>query len=398
MKIYNEYALPEIHSADVFRTIWFFILFTSAYPGHAQYDYSDNMPPSVNPPGGLKASQVPMFVSIGWDDNCISGTDGTDYNGGMRWILDFLATKSNPEGAGNKRTYDGTPVHNSFYNISNCCINPGRDNPDNIRKIWREAMEAGHEVANHTRTHLKGKNGTIMTEDQWFDELNGCMIDFMKPYPNQGIGLTRLYGFRAPRWEINDNMYTVLRNCGIMYDCSGYGGSQEFTSPDGRNYYWPYTMDYGLPGESSIGDHPGLWRMPKHGLIDTDGVKYSSTDYTLIMTNNWGAEQYLRSLKHTLDLRLEGNKSPMIFGAHTELYTDGVQSSLADPQMTVKERRDVIEAFLNYALSFDNVRIVSTKEILDWVRDPVALDDISNNYAPPDNTQTETASHNSITR
>ncbi len=397
MRIYNDYVLTAIRFATIKRIIWMLILSTCGYSGYAQYDYCDNVPPSVNPPGGLEASQVPMFVSIGWDDNCISGTAGTEYNGGVRWILDFLATKTNPACIGNKRTYDGTPVHNTFYNISNCSINQGRDNPVYIRKIWREMMEAGHEVGNHTRTHLREKNGNIMSEDQWFEEVNGCMIDFMKPYPSQGIGLVRLFGFRAPRWELNDNTYKVLRTCGIMYDCSGYGSSQEYSATDGKSYYWPYTMDNGLPGKSSIADHPGLWRMPKHGLIDTDGVKYSSTDYTLIVSNGWGAEQYLRALKHTLGLRLESNRAPMIFGAHTELYTERT-ASLAVPQMTFQERRDVIEAFLNYALSFDNVRVVSTKEILDWVRDPVALDDITNNYEPPDNNQIETATRNSNTK
>lgn len=74
----------------------------------------------------------------------------------------------------------------------------------------------------------------------------------------------------------------------------------------------------------------------------------------------------------------------MLFGAHTELYTEGAEAYLAVPQMTFKERRDVIEAFISYALSFDDVRIVSTKEVLDWVRHPVALDESADDGGLPD--------------
>ncbi|WP_199915426.1 cellulase family glycosylhydrolase [Aquimarina spinulae] len=355
------------------------------------YDYSDNVAPSTNPPGSLAVSEVPMFVSIGWDDNAISG-DGPNYPvGGVRWILDFLATKTNPAGVGNKRTYDGTPALNTFLSTSNPSINGSwGEDAKYIRGILRELMEKGHEVGNHTRTHLKGLNGNTMTEVQWFDEINNCSSDFMKPFPLEGIGLTRIFGFRAPRYEFNNNTYKVIKQLGIMYDCSGYSGSTEHTVADGKHYYWPYTMDNGLPGKSSINNHPGIWRMPKHGLIDTDGVRYSSTDYSLLKgRNGMNAVQFLRALKHTLDLRMEGNRSPMIFGGHTEIYTDG-STFVNAPNITPAERRKVIEDFLNYALTFPEVRIVNTKQILDWVRDPVALNDVSNNYNPPNNSQIET--------
>ncbi|WP_024772528.1 cellulase family glycosylhydrolase [Aquimarina macrocephali] len=353
------------------------------------YDYTDNVAPSVNPPDNLAVSDVPMFVSIGWDDNAISGYGDFYKPGGMKWILDFLKTKKNPEGVGNKRTYDGEPAWNTFLSTSNPIVNGSwGEDPSLSRKALRRAMMEKHEVGNHTRTHLKNLNGKTMTETQWFEEINNCTEDFKKPYPEQGVGLTRLFGFRAPRYEFNNNTYKVIKKLGIMYDCSGYSGSTEHTVGDGKDYYWPYTLDNGLPGKSSINSHPGIWRMPKHGLIDTDGVRYSSTDYTLLK-NGWKADQFLRALKHTLDLRMKGNRSPMIFGGHTEIYADN-STFVAANQITPAERRKVIEDFLNYALTFPEVRIVSTKQILDWVRDPVALTDVSNNYDPPNNSQIET--------
>ncbi|PKV49253.1 putative secreted protein (Por secretion system target) [Aquimarina sp. MAR_2010_214] len=370
------------------------------------YDYSDNVPHSVNHPGSDKIplSKVPMFVSIGWDDNAISGDPlskklkpGTKdsiprhKNGGMKWILDFLAGLQNHEGVGNKRTYDGTYAKNTFLNTSRPITEWVWEDSKYVRKALRRAMEEGHEVGNHTRTHLKKPlNGKTMTVDQWRKEIKDCTDDFKKPYPEQGVGLTRLFGFRAPRYEFNNNTYTVLKEQGIMYDCSGYGGSKEHTVADGRHYYWPYTMDNGLPGKRNL-KHPGIWRMPKHGLIDSiTGKKRSSTDYTLLNgKNGMNYDEFLGALKRTLDERMKGNKAPFIFGGHTEIYTDGA-GFLNDKSPTSEaERRKAIEKFLIYANKFDDVRIVSTKQILDWVRNPVALDDLSDNHEPPNNSQME---------
>jgi hypothetical protein len=38
-----------------------------------------------------------------------------------------------------------------------------------------------------------------------------------------------------------------------------------------------------------------------------------------------------------------------------------------------EERRQAIEDFLTYALTIPEVRVVSVKKVLDWVRSPVAM-------------------------
>ena len=78
------------------------------------YDFSDNQPYSQSPPGGLTPNQVPMFVSIGFDDNGISGLAGSGGTGGLTWFLDFLRSKHNPAGSSNSSTYDGTPARVTF--------------------------------------------------------------------------------------------------------------------------------------------------------------------------------------------------------------------------------------------------------------------------------------------
>ena len=49
------------------------------------YAYKDRRLPSALPPGDLRPDQVPMFVTIGFDDNAFSGLPGS---GGARckWL------------------------------------------------------------------------------------------------------------------------------------------------------------------------------------------------------------------------------------------------------------------------------------------------------------------------
>jgi hypothetical protein len=71
--------------------------------------------------------------------------------------------------------------------------------------------------------------------------------------------------------------------------------------------------------------------------------------------------EYLATLKYTFDLRNDNNRSPFMFGAHTDLYDndDG--------------RKGALEDFLDYVLAKDDVRVVPIADILDWCKDPKPL-------------------------
>jgi hypothetical protein len=44
------------------------------------------------------------------------------------------------------------------------------------------------------------------------------------------------------------------------------------------------------------------------------------------------------------------------------------------PAATAAEARAAVVEFLDHALGFPDVRIVPTKSVLDWIRNPVPLD------------------------
>ena len=375
-------------------------------PSDGEYDYSDNVAPSAEPPGGLSVDETPVFVSIGWDDNGKSE--------GVNWAVKMLAERPNS---------DGTPAHNTFFLTSVYATGWQSESSALIKKAWHAAMEAGHEIGNHTVTHLPGHGGQNYSDEQWLMEIKGCNDQIAKPFdanedmgnPNDangiGMDLSKIFGFRTPYLETNNSAINIVRDQKLWYDTSLEEGFQE--DQDGTNFLFPYTLDGGSPGhdlvwnwneppvKGPVKEHPGLWEIPVYAVIvppddvaekygiepglrdrvkanvswfDTESAKVTGFDYNLMLKGSGGAcmsvPEYAATLKYNLDLRLQGNHAPMLFGAHPDYYVDSWNSGGAN---TGEERRKAIEDFISYATSKSQVRVVSYKTVLDWMRHPVAL-------------------------
>jgi hypothetical protein len=313
-----------------------------------------------------------MFVSIGFDDN--SSADG------MNWAMGVAKERRNP---------DRSAVTISFYSNTVYSGTAG--------SAWKSAQDAGHEVGNHTDQH---QHGAAFTVDQWTNEISTCTSGL------NGLGIDEVYGFRTPFLEYNEATFTALNELGIEYDCSIEEGYQP--EQDGTNYAWPHTLDEGSPGndvlvewglKDPIGKHPGLWEMPVHPVIvppdeecekygvptgfrdkmksvadyfDVEGGKITGLDYNMYATGMFlmNKAEFVATLKYTFDLRYNGNRAPMMFGAHSQYYSSEWNSA---PNMTLAERQAAIEEFLDYVLKETDTRVVSIKEILEWCKDPQPL-------------------------
>lgn len=333
--------------------------------------YIDHRPPSDKPPGGLTPSQVPQFIVLGFDDNTKAV--------GMNWILDFLDSKTNPAGTGNKATYDGTHLRSTFFHITRYLTPQNRPLLDACRK----AVTTGHETAIHTDTHPHTLNAAV---DFIENEITTCINKLTAAYPSTGIGCApdTLCGYRGPFLEYNNKVLTIIKNKGIWYDCTIEEGWQ--ADQDGTNYLWPYTLDNGSPGNAVFRDwgyrelllsYPGLWLLPAYAVIvppdlrqkllgrgpdfTLENGKITGFDWNLWFKYKMDAPEVIATLKYTLDLRLVGNKAPFIFGVHSNYYV-------------IPSRQQALDGFVKYALTKKDVRFVSFKQLLDWLQTPAALD------------------------
>lgn len=380
--------------------------------------------------------QTPQFVCFSSDDNGFSGLPGSGSEGGLHFLTEQFAARLNPVGSGNPLTFDGAPLHYSFYvntfNIdtsgsAQAGRNPTpKENPVYVKRAWREAIEWGHEIGIHTHSHPHGGDFEV---GEWEREIERSIEILTRPWdaaetperpnPASGLGVARteLLGFRAPFIEPADNGMTAVQRKGLFYDSS----IEEIVRPgegaDGGSFLWPYTLDKGLPDYNPpIGSHPGLWEIPIYDYIvppDSECPRYGLTaglrdrlkkvqDYfvpengeiTGMDWNLWNEfkltpAEFLAVMKYSLDQHLAGNRCPMTVGLHSELYTVR-QGMTAAQAAVILERRSAVRDFLDYALSKPEVRVINHRELLDWMGRPARaagagfLDDFSGPELPKD--------------
>ncbi len=376
----------------------------------------DHVPWSQSPPGGLPADRVPQFVSFGFDDNGYSGLEGTAGTGGFSWSVAMAQSKHNPAGSGEARNYDGAPVKFSYYLTTAYIAIWQSESPTYVKRAWHQALGEGHEMGNHTQTH---SHGAAFDKAHWGQEIQDCIDWITKPFDpaevnfspdaSKGAGIARdvIYGYRTPFLEYNDATFGVLTDKGFYYDTSIEEGWQE--DVDGSNMPWPFTLDDGSPGnevlvgwqldppKEHLTSHPGLWELSPHPVIvppddqcakyglgyslrdkmhgiaswfDVGSGKVTGLDYNLWVQFKLNKAEFLAVMKYTLDQRLAGNHAPFTFGAHTDIYSSKYTAATGASDI---ERQQAVEEFIDYALSKPEVRVVSNKQILDWVRNPVPL-------------------------
>jgi peptidoglycan/xylan/chitin deacetylase (PgdA/CDA1 family) len=258
----------------------------------------------------------------------------------------------------------------------------------------QRALAAGHEVANHTQNH---ENGRAFTVGHWKKEMTLCDETFAA----NGIPAEGLVGFRTPFLAYNAQTFAAWAALGRLYDSSIEEGDEP--DQDGTNFRWTYTLDEGSPGNAAnyqvgdprrVGRHPGLWEIALHVFMipaDADCARYGATpglrariganlkqsygsgsgeptdkitglDWNVFEAAKCTGPEFLAILKHTLDLRLAGNRAPFMVGGHTALYP------LSKP-----DRRKALEEFIAYALSKPEVRFATGPQLIGWLRQPVAL-------------------------
>ena len=375
---------------------------------------TDNVPASPSPPGGLGAGQVPMLVSIGFDDNAYSGLEGSAGTGGVNWALQFFRGLRNPSGRGSAATFDGAPARVTFFLTTVYGTQWQSESPVFVKRAWRALHVDGHEVGNHTVRHGDGLTYDART---WTDEVGGANRVLALPFnpdepghtpdPKSGIGVADIRGFRTPFLHLNDALFPVLKQLGFWYDASIEDGFQY--RMDGTNFNWPFTLDQGSEVHELfnkewmstekllVGRHPGMWELPVYPVIappddqapsygvpagfrarlralqpwfDEKEGKMTGFDYNLWVSFKMTKTEFLATLKYSFDLRMRGNRAPFLFGAHTDYYSS---KSVAPAVATTRERQEAIEDFIRYVLSRPEVRVVPMKNVLDWCRNPVSL-------------------------
>ncbi len=363
----------------------------------------DIMPQSTIPPAGLDPSEVPQFIVLGSDDN--GQIDG------LTWFTELLESTTNPTTNNPQQaTFDGDNANASFYVAGNALEN------DSIVTLFKRLYSGGFEISNHTYTHVgsveidwkKSEVTKRLTVAEYIAEVERCNDSLVSKV---GMQREEILGFRTPFVAYSDTCIQAVKELGMLYDCSIMSGHESWGNiGEAGTYFWPYTLEsgskstegnwYNVALDLPVGTHEGIWEMPPYmfsvpsddlceqyltevglrarvgkDISWSDGSKADGVDFNLWDQYKLNKSDVLAILKYTLHKMYNGNRSPMHYVIHSDFYTDSPYYSESFPSIPdYLDRRAIIEEFLEYAVTLPDVRIVSSVDVIEWMRNPVPLD------------------------
>jgi MYXO-CTERM domain-containing protein len=115
--------------------------------------------------------------------------------------------------------------------------------------------------------------------------------------------------------------------------------------------------------------------LPYPTIYDAATGRIAGLDYSLLMDAQVTPPELLAILKYTLDLHLQGNRSPFVVLSHAFLYSfEGADNVDNTPTLQDQQARwAALTAFITYANSKPEVRMVPLKDVLAWMLSPAAL-------------------------
>lgn len=298
------------------------------------------------------------------------------------------------------------------------------DGKDMFGEPWDEEATFGGQNAYAYNRGWRNKAGYALETQTWEDILTLGEQDHSK----NGVDIpsaqgSRLQGFRAPRLEVNSNMFQALANKGYLYDCGVEEGMEE--DMDGTNFLWPYTVCNGVPnfttktemGETIYatsfpqnGDGNGVWEVPVNLMVVPEGIrenvleganklrvadgeeeldlaewdgKITGFDFNMFILWCMTGDQVLETMKHTLDLHYNNNRAPMQVGGHVDYFTpmydnftleNDAAFKFALPKYnsghgnTWEDRKATFEAFVDYAKGLSDVEFVSGYDLIQEIK------------------------------
>jgi len=278
-------------------------------------------------PDGLDPKDVPQLIYITFDDAV------NDDNWKLYQERIFPSKYKNP---------NGCPIHGTFY------VSHEFTNYAMVNKLSNQ----GHEIAVNSITNRLPESwwdGNATIED-WFDEMVG-QANIINRFG--GVKMEDIRGLRVPYLRPGWNrQFLMMKEFGFVYDSS-------IPAPLSDPPLWPYTLDFKIP-HKCIGrrkcpsrSFPGIWEVPLNQLVfeeyncafvDSCPPYFSQDELEEIFMTNFNRHY-------------NSNRAPMGLYFHATWFKN-------------KKNRRAFRKFLAEMVERPDVYIVSTWEVIQWMRNP----------------------------
>ncbi|KAM3962202.1 chitin deacetylase 8-like [Aphomia sociella] len=283
-------------------------------------------------PRGLAPRDTPQFVMLTFDDG-----------------VNVLNIETYRELLFGKRNKNGCPIGTTFY------VNHEYTSYQVANTLYNQ----GFEIALHSITH--------QTPQSYWAEATKEVL--MREFADQRIQMSHfanipydeIKGVRIPFLQLAGNAsYDMLAEAGLVYDSTW--ATTSFTNPG----LWPYTLDY-----ASIQDCvsppcpnatiPGVWVLPLVSWTDLNGSPCAMADSCFYTPDMNDENAWFRFILTNFERSYLGNRAPFGFYLHEWYLT-------AHPAV-----RRAYERFLDLVLNLEDVFVVNSGEVIEWVKDPIPL-------------------------
>ncbi|MGW6263569.1 hypothetical protein [Streptomyces sp. NPDC055085] len=346
--------------------------------GDGSTSYTGAQPRQPQSPTRLEAGQTPpQFVVFSWDGAGEVGNGlfsrflqlGHDHGVSMTFFLSGLYLL--PESK--KRLYQ--PPNNPVGASDIGYLTDGhiKETLRNVHQAWLD----GHEIGTHFNGHFCSGPGSVANwaPTQWRTEIELAQ-SFVKSWrTNTGWRShpplpfdydKELVGGRTPCLLGQENLLPVVRDLGWRYDASSPGGLQRW--PTRKMGVW----DFPLQGIPFPGHQFEVLSMDYNILANQskNSTRAPSSNYRAWRTQ--ATEAYMAGFQRAY----ETNRAPFFIGNHFEEWNGGIYM-------------DAVEDTLKQIASKPDVRIVSFRQLADWLdaQDPGVLDKLRTlnvGQKPPD--------------
>lgn len=216
-----------------------------------------------------------------------------------------------------------------------------------------EAWLEGHEIGTHFNGHFCGRTGVAKwSVDDWLSEIRQAKEFVTQWKTNTGITdlpalpfdyEKELIGGRTPCLEGGENLRKAAKKLGWRYD-SSMNRPAMWPSKE-ENGLWDLSMvQVPMPGHAS-----NVVAMDYNIMVNGAGTtKQPASEYPQLRKQ--ATATYLAGFNQAYD----GNRAPLIIGNHFEQWNGGVYM-------------DAVEAAMRAMAKKPNVRMVSFRQLCDWL-------------------------------
>ncbi|XP_034825962.1 chitin deacetylase 8-like [Maniola hyperantus] len=286
----------------------------------------------VDIPGGLQPRDTPQFVILTFDDAI------TELNTQTYRSMLYKRVNNNQ-----------CPIGVTFY----------MQHEYTDYTMVNELYNQGYEIALHSISHR-------WPQDFW---RNATYEQLMREIGDQkqqvarfaNIPASTIHGVRSPFLQMSgNNTFQMMKSAGITYDLSW--PTTRFTNPG----LWPYTLDYESTQDCVVdpcptASFPGTWVIPMIAWTDLGGFPCSMVDACFHMPDT--EEEWYQFIIKNFERHYLGNRAPFGFYIH---------------EAFIRPRPHVwraMERFLDTINNIQDVFMVNAKEVIDWVRNPIPINE-----------------------